>query len=86
MRQKFLLDLLIRNKQMVLLTGPSGCGKTNLIKNYLKENISKNDHDISYFHFSAHTTAHQTQESILSRMTRFFLIILIDIRFIWFFY
>jgi hypothetical protein len=50
--------------------GPSGCGKTNLIKNYLMKKLLKETNEINYFNFSAHTTASQTQQMVLSKMIK----------------
>jgi len=70
-RQIFLLNILIRRDSKVLLIGPSGCGKTNLIKNYLMKKFKlKNAYEINYFNFSAHTSASQTQQIVLSKMIK----------------
>lgn len=69
-RQIFLLDKLLRKNNMVLVVGPSGCGKTNLIRNYLANHLSKEEFEINHIHFSAHTSANQTQDSILNKMIK----------------
>ena len=59
----------IKNNRMVLLVGPSGCGKTNLIRNYLNS-VSNIEYEINRIHFSAHTSASHTQESVLTKMIK----------------
>lgn len=53
----------------VLLVGNTGTGKTSLINNYLYK-LPRNKYLIDNLNFSARTTANQTQEIIMSKLSR----------------
>jgi dynein heavy chain len=69
-RQTFFINKLVEMKKMVLLVGPTGTGKTSVIKSYLYR-LPKDEYLINNLNFSARTTASQTQDTILSKLTRY---------------
>ena len=69
-RQTFFINKLVEMKKMVLLVGPTGTGKTSVIKSYLYR-VPKDEYLINNLNFSARTTASQTQDTILSKLTRY---------------
>ena len=68
-RQMFFLNKLMHANKMILFVGPTGTGKTSMINSYLHQ-LSKESFLLNSLNFSARTTASQTQDIILSKMTR----------------
>jgi len=68
-RQAFFLKMLLDMEKMVLFVGPTGTGKSAIINSYLHK-LPREKFVLFNLNFSARTTASQTQEIVMSRMTR----------------
>ena len=68
-RIAFFLNKLLEMRKMPMIVGPTGTGKTEIIKSYLHK-LPKDEYLVSNLNFSARTTSTQTQEIILSQLTR----------------
>lgn len=65
-----LLDLLTRHGKLVLLVGPTATGKTFYATDYYAKRIDTSTFTSLCMNFSAHITANQTQDIIMSRLDK----------------
>lgn len=69
-RQTYFLDLLFRSHHKCLFVGPTGTGKSSIVNNYLHK-LSPDEYVLINLSFSARTSAAQTQDIIMSKMSRY---------------
>jgi len=68
-RYKFLLDTLVRAKKPVLFVGPTGTAKSATVMDML-HGLEKDRYDSLVIHFSAQTSANQTQALVDDKLDR----------------
>lgn len=68
-RQTYFLSRLLDREKMILIVGPTGTGKTSIINGYLYK-LPRDKYLLNNLNFSARTTASQTQDIVMSKMSR----------------
>ncbi|XP_021930622.1 dynein heavy chain 12, axonemal isoform X3 [Zootermopsis nevadensis] len=68
MRYQYLMELHIRHNHSMLMVGNTGTGKSFCVQNMLMHQLPEQKYIPALITFTAHTTANQTQELVLSKL------------------
>jgi Cdc6-like AAA superfamily ATPase len=69
--QSFFLKVMLEAKIPILFVGPTGTGKSAIVNNHLTS-LPRDTFLYSVVNFSARTSANQAQETIMSKLDRYF--------------
>jgi len=67
-RTDYLIDFCLKHKRPLLICGPIATGKSSYIRNFLMNNLNKQEYMTAFMTLSAQTTANQLQETFMTRL------------------
>lgn len=69
-RTDYLIDFCLKHKRPLLICGPTATGKSAYIRNFLLNNLNKQEYTAAFMTLYAHVTANQLQETFMSRLDK----------------
>ena len=78
-KQSFFLQTFLKHQVPLIFVGPTGVGKSAVTNNFLIK-LPKENYIANAINFSARTSANQTQDTIMSKLDRYFKISYVDLK------